>query len=144
MIGPDAAFRARAEGAAEVLMRDTCTVSAPSAGGGAIDPNTWLPTGSAGAPIYSGRCRLRMMGRTSNAGQGSVAVAGDQVVTSAPMLSVPLSAPRIPVGAVVVMSSVSDLDAGAHLRAGLRLRVTGVFLGTDLTSQRVAVEAVTG
>lgn len=128
---------------AERRMRDTCRISAPSTGG-SIDPDTWLPSGSAGAEIYSGPCRLRMMGRASTAGQSSVAVAGDQVVMSAPLLSVPTSAPRIPVGAVVLMTGVPADDPAGHLRLGLRLRVTGIIFGTDMTAQRVAVETVTG
>jgi hypothetical protein len=71
-------------------------------------------------------------------------VAGDRVSTSSPTLSVPVTAPRIPVGAIVLITGVPVDDPAGHLRLNLRLRVTGLVIGTDMTAQRVTVEAVTG
>lgn len=129
------------QGEAESRMRDTCAVAEPGAGG-AIDPDTWLPTEVAGALIYSGRCRLRMAGNV--VGTTSREVAGDRVSTSSPTLSVPVWAPRLPVGAVVLITGVPADDPAGHLRLGLRLRVIALVLGTDMSAQRVTVEAVTG
>jgi hypothetical protein len=50
----------------------------------------------------------------------------------------------VPVGAIVLITGVPADDPAGHLRLGLRLRVAGLVLGTDMTAQRVTVEAVTG
>jgi hypothetical protein len=78
------------------------------------------------------------------AGSSQATVAGDRVSTSTPTLSLPVSAPQVPVGAVVVITAVPADDPAGHLRLGLRLRVVGLVLGTDMTAQRLTVEAVTG
>jgi hypothetical protein len=129
---------------AESRMRDTCTVTMPSLGPGSVDPGTGLETDTPGALVYSGRCRLRMAGKVATSGTSTAAVAGDQVVTSTPMLHVPVSAPRLPVGAIVKITGVPADDPAGHLRLWLRLRVVGLVIGTDMTAQRVTVEAVTG
>jgi hypothetical protein len=77
-------------------------------------------------------------------GSSAREVAGDRVSTSSPTLSVPVTAPRIPVGAIVKITGVPADDPAGHLRLNLRLRVTGLVIGTDMTAQRVTVEAVTG
>lgn len=130
-------------------MRDTCTVTVPSSEPGAIDPVTWLETTTAGTVIYGpdiaphyGMYRLRMGGTV--AGSASTSVAGDRVSTSTPTASFPISAPAIPVGAIVVCVAVPADDPGGHLRLGRRVRTTGLVLGTDMTAQRLTVEAVTG
>lgn len=121
-------------------MRDTCTVVLPNTTAGTVDPATGLEAPVAGTPIYSGKCRL---GGTV-AGSAQATVAGDRVSTSTPTLSVPVTAPRVPVGAVVTITGVPADDPAGHLRLGLRVRVVGQVLGTDMTAQRVTVEAVTG
>lgn len=123
-------------------MRDTCLVTQPSSTAGVVDPVTGLEPAVAGATVYSGRCRLRMSGTVASSTTRDVAA--DRVSTSSPTLSVPVSAPRIPVGAIVTITAVPADDPARHLRLGLRLRVTGLVLGTDMTAQRVTVEAVTG
>lgn len=127
---------------AESRMRDTCTVTVPSTTQGTIDPNTGLETDAAPTTLYTGKCRLRMSGTVS----GSTArdVAGDRVSTSAPTLSVPISAPRLPLGAIVTVTNVPADDPAGHLRLGVRARVSGLLIGTDMTAQRVQIEAVTG
>jgi hypothetical protein len=129
---------------AESRMRDTCSVTLPASGPGTVDPGTGLESDLPGSLVYSGKCRLRMAGKVATSGTSSTPVAGDMVVTSTPMLHVPVSAPRLPVGAIVKMMGVPADDPAGHLRLGLRLRVTGLVLGTDMTAQRVTVEAVTG
>lgn len=129
---------------AEQRMRDTCRVSVLSGSDGPLDPDTGLPVSGAAQVVYEGPCRLRMLGRAATSGQGSTQVAGDVVVTSTPMLHLPVSAPHVPVGAVVVITGVPTDDPAGHLRLGQRLRVTGLTFGTDVTSQRVALETVTG
>lgn len=120
---------------AESLMTDTCTITVPSSGAGSLDPTGW-PTNPAGTVIYSpsspekGKCRLRMGGTVS--GSSSRAVAADRVFMSQPVLSLPISAPVIPVGALVVTGS------------GIRAKVVGQILGSQMTAQRVTVEVVTG
>lgn len=129
---------------AESRMRDMCTVTLPASGPGTVDPGTGLETDLPGVLMYSGKCRLRMAGKVATSGTNSSSVAGDQVVTSTPMFHVPVTAPRIPVGAIVKITGVPADDPAGHLRLGLRLRVVGLVLGTDMTAQRVTVEAVTG
>lgn len=114
---------------AELLMTDTCTVTVPSSGPGTLDPTGW-PTNPAGTQLYSGKCRLRMGGTVS--GSSSREVAADRVFMSQPVLSVPVSAPVLPVGALVVTAS------------GLRAKIVGRVLGTHMTAQRLTVEVVTG
>lgn len=123
-------------------MRDTCVVTSQATAAGVLDPETGWPASGVGSTVYSGACRLRMGGTV--AGSTSREVAGDTVATSTPTLSVPVSAPRIPIGAVVQITGVPADDPAGHLRLNLRLRVVGQVLGTDMTAQRVTVEAVTG
>lgn len=137
-----AEITARSQGFALARMRDTCSVTVPSSDPGSVDPGTGLETGAAGTLLYSGMCRLRMAGTIS--GSSARDVAGDRVSTSSPTLSVPVTAPRVPVGAIVLITGVPADDPAGHLRLGLRLRVAGLVLGTDMTAQRVTVEAVTG
>jgi len=132
----------RRQAEAESRMRDTCTATLPSSGAGTVDPGTGLEIDTPGAVFYSGKCRLRMGGTVS--GATSRDVAGDRVSTSTPTLSVPVSAPRLPVGAIVKITGVPADDPAGHLRFGLRVRVTGLNINTDTTAQRVTVEAVTG
>ena len=133
---------ARSHALANSRMRDTCTVTVPSSAPGVVDPVTWLESTTAGTTLYTGPCRLRMGGTV--AGSAQATVAGDRVSTSTPTLSVPISAPRVPVGAVVIITGVPADDPAGHLRLGVRLRVVGLVLGTDMTAQRLTVEAVTG
>jgi hypothetical protein len=133
---------AELQGEALSRMRDTCSVTVPSSAPGTVDPGTGLETDAAGTALYSGECRLRMAGTIS--GSSAREVAGDRVSTSSPTLSVPVTAPRLPVGAIILITGVPADDPAGHLRLGLRLRVTGLVLGTDMTAQRVTVEAVTG
>ena len=123
-------------------MRDTCLVTRLSTTTSVLDPDTGLPATVAATTVYSGVCRLRMAAAVS--GSASRSVAGDDVATSAPTLSVPVSAARLVPGDVVTITGVPEFDPAGHLRLGLRLRVTGVVLGTDMTAQRVTVQAVTG
>lgn len=123
-------------------MRDSCTITVPSTTAGTVDPVTGLETDAAGTLLYSGVCRLRMSGTV--AGSSSRDVSGDRVSTSTPTLSVPVTAARVPVGAVVLITAVPADDPAGHLRLGMRFRVTGLVLGTDMSAQRVTVEAVTG
>jgi hypothetical protein len=127
---------------AESRMRDSCTIRARGTSTGDVDPVTGVEVTVPGALLYSGKCRLRMSGMVS--GSSSSQVAGDQVTVSSPVLSIPVSAPRIPVSSIVEITGVPLDDPAGHLRLGLRAPVTGLVLGTDMTAQRVTVEAVTG
>lgn len=120
---------AAGQAVAESRMTDTCVVTVPGSDPGPLDPSGW-PTTPAGTVVYSGRCRIRMGGTVS--GSSSREVGEDRVFMSQPILSVPISAPTIPVGAVAVLGS------------GLRTRVVGRVLNTQATAQRVTVEVVTG
>ncbi len=123
-------------------MRDTCAVTIPGTAQGTIDPDTGLDTDTAPTTLYTGKFRLRMAGTVS--GSTAREVAGDRVSTSTPTASFPVSAPRIPIGAIVTVTEVPADDPAGHLRMGFRARVSGVLTGTDMTAQRVQVEAVTG
>lgn len=126
---------------AESLMRFTCQATVPSTGQGGLDGTGW-PTNPAGTVIYTGKCRFRMGGTVS--GSSSRDVAEDRVFTSQPILSVPVTAAALPVGAVVKITAVPADDPGAHLWLDMRMRVVGRVLGGDMTAQRVTVEVVTG
>lgn len=136
-----AGILAAGRGAADARMRFTCTVTVPSTGQGALDGTGW-PTNPAGTVIYTGKCRFRMSGTVS--GTQSRDVAEDRVTVSEPVLSVPVTAAVIPVGAVAVITGVPADDPGAHLWLNLRMRVVGRVLGGEMTAQRVTVEVVTG
>ena len=127
---------------AESRMRFTCQVVGPSSSPGPLDPDTGWPTNPAGATVYTGKCRFRMSGAV--AGNSARDVAGDRVQASQPTLSVPVSAPIVPVGSVATVTSVPADDPAAHLWLGLRMKVIGRVLGSDMTAQRLLVEVVTG
>lgn len=122
-------------------MTDTCSFSLPGTTT-SVDPVTDWETQTPGASLYAGKCRLRMAGNVSGSTQRQVVV--DYVAASNPTLSVPVSAPTLPVGAVGSITAVDPSDPAGHLRLGLRMRVTGRVLGTEMTAQRVTVEVVTG
>jgi len=130
------------QGEALSRMRDVCSIQLHSLVAGVVDPATGLESATDAVTIFTGACRLRMGGTV--AGSAATSVAGDRVSTSTPTLSLPVTAPRVPVGAVVTITGVPSDDPAGHLRLGLRLRVVGNVLGTDMTAQRLTVEAVTG
>lgn len=142
MTAPGAVVAALGQSLAVTLMRDTCTVVRPSAVDGPLDPVTGLPTEGTATAVFSGRCRLRMAGTVS--GSAARESAGDRAAVSTPVLSVPVVAARLVPGDVATITGVPLDDPAGHLRLGLRLRVTGLVLGTDMTAQRVTVETVTG
>lgn len=129
-------------------MTYTCRVSVPSNVPGPPDETGWRtnPVGSViygpDTPILKGKCRFRMGGTIS--GSSSRDVGEDRTFTSSPILSVPVSAPLIPVGAVAEIVGVPADDPAAHLWMGLRMRVIGRILVSEMTAQRVTVEVVTG
>ena len=127
---------------AESRMRFTCQIVTPSGTSGALDPVTGWPTNPVGTTVYSGKCRFRMSGAV--AGNSARDVAGDRVQASQPTLSVPVSASMIPVGSVATITAVPADDPAAHLWLGLRMKVIGRVLGSDMTAQRLLVEVVTG
>lgn len=132
----------RSQARAESRMRDMCTATRQSAAPGTLDAETGWPTVGAATTVYVGKCRLRMGAAVS--GSTSRDVAGDKVSMSQPVLSIPVSAPRLLVGDVVVIDGVPNDDPAGHLRLGIRCRVVGLVLNQDATAQRVTVEAVTG
>ena len=127
---------------AESRMHYTCQITVPSSSPGPLDPDTGWPTNPAGATVYTGKCRFRMSGAV--AGNSSRDVAGDRMQTSQPTLSIPVSAAAVPVGSVATVTAVPADDPAAHLWAGLRMKVIGRVLGSDMTAQRLLVEVVTG
>jgi hypothetical protein len=126
---------------AETRMRFKCRVTVPSDTPGPPDETGW-PTIPAGTVIYTGRFRFRQAGTI--AGSANRDVAQDQVFLSSPVASFPVSAPIIPVGAVVEVTEVPADDPAAHLWVGVRMRVVGRVMNSDMTAQRVTVEVVTG
>lgn len=123
---------------AESRMRDTCQIQT-FVTGSSMDPVTWLPTETP-TTVYTGKCRLRMPAGWAQQRD----VAGDHASISMPTLSIPVSAPVIPIGAVVRITAVPSDDPAGHLRMGRRFRVLGQMVSTDSTAQRMTIEAVTG
>lgn len=126
----------------ESRMRDTCRITLPGSSDGPLDPDTGLPVETPGTVIYVGMCRYRTAGGVS--ASATREVGGDHAAIAFPTLSIPVSAPRIPIGAVPVITGVPPDDPAGHLRLGLRMRVIGQNLATDLTAQRMAIEVVVG
>lgn len=127
---------------AEKRMVDTIRVSLPGTDASILDPDTGLPAETPGGVLWTGPCRLRLAGGVS--GSAFRRVGADTVSLALPILSVPVSAPRIPIGAICVITAVPPDDPAGHTRLNLRLRVSGLNLGTEMTSQRMSVEVVTG
>lgn len=119
-------------------MRDTCVIRT-FASDGEVDPDTGRATSTA-TTVYTGKCRLRMPAGWAQQRD----VAGDHTSISMPTLSIPVSAPLIPIGAVVTVTAVPTGDPAGHLRLGRRFRVLGQMVSTDSTAQRMTIEAATG
>jgi hypothetical protein len=117
--------------AAEALMVDTCTVSAPDTAG-AFNEATGQYEPTAGAQKYAGKCRVR----PPNV-QDRTVEAGDRVVSlRSYVVSLPLTATVFAVDDVVRITA-SVLDPAL---VGARLRVTDVAKGTHLTARRLVCE----
>jgi hypothetical protein len=127
---------------AESRMRDHCIVTVAGDAEQVWDEENLTFVPPEGEPFWSGPCRLRTGGNV--AGGADRAVGGDQVAISKPTLSVPVSAPRLPIDAVVVIDAVPADDPAGALRLNLRMRVTGPIVQTDATAQRLQVEIDNG
>jgi Family of unknown function (DUF6093) len=126
----------------ESRMRDTCRITVAGSSDGPLDPDTGLPVDVPGAVLYVGKCRYRTAGGVS--AFATREVGGDHAALAYPTLSIPVSAPRIPIAAIAAIFAVPDDDPGGHLRLNLRMRIIGQNLATDLTAQRMAIEVVVG
>lgn len=121
--------------AAEGLMTDTCTITR---GGGdrVFDPPTGEYVTTAGAQLYSGRCRVRPR---DNADQ--VVEAGGQTVSLFPyVVSLPVSAVPFAVDDLVTVTD-SRLDPAL---VGVLLRVRQVNVGSQVTARRLGCELDAG
>lgn len=123
-------------------MVDTCLITRAAPSTGDVDPVTGLPGGSARTVVYGpdsqphrGKCRVRTAGSVS-AGMLRQS-AGDMATIVTPILSIPVSAPRIQVDDRVEIVS----SANPNLPA-LVFTVSGLIPGSQVTSQRVAMTAV--
>lgn len=92
----------------ETLMVDACTIHADSehTGDDVLDPDTLRlepPVGD-DSLLYSGKCILRPPQRAAEAVEG-----GATVNVGRPRLTIPVSAPAIPVGARVTMTAATHL-----------------------------------
>ena len=115
-------------------MVDTCTIRYPSTRG-ALNNSTGVHAVTLGAVIYQGQCK-RQVGPSQ-----AVVESGDREVTVARSeLHVPVSAPRLPVGAICTIDSAPN-DPSA---VGVKLRVTGPSSKTFASAQRVNVTEVQG
>jgi hypothetical protein len=125
----------RLQGQAESRMLNTCVITAPGTASPELDPDTWLPVVTPGGTLYNGPCRLRVPGGAAT-GQNRD-VAQDRVYITQPVLSIPVSAQRVPSESIVVITGPAD-----HMLVGRRYRVTGLVDGTEMTAQRMLVEGV--
>lgn len=127
---------------AESRMTDVCRVSRPAPASGELDPVTGLPAAGARTVVYGpdvqphgGMCRVRTAGTVSSGMQRQSA--GDVATLVTPILSVPVSAPRL-----VVNDRVEVVSSSNPGMAALVFTVSGLIPGSQVTSQRVAMTAV--
>lgn len=112
---------------AEQQMTDTCTITGPG-GTPSFNSSTGAITASAGASLYSGKCRVKpanVQDRQVQAGERSVQV-WPYVV------SVPMSATGVGVDAVVTVTASADPEL-----VGQVLIVKDVTRGTNVTARRL-------
>lgn len=126
---------ARGRARAESLMEDSCSIRVAGTRTG-TDPSTGRDLLSPGVQVYAGPCRVQLPGSQEDVRRG-----GDRSWTVQRLtLSVPMSAPTVPVGAVVEMTATT-LDLGL---VGRRYRVVESFAKTHATARRLSCEEVTG
>lgn len=112
---------------AESRMQHACV--ARLAVGVTADPETGADVVEYGEPIYEGLCRLR---NRSNGTLGNSRESGGATVdVTSREWHIPISSPRIPIGAVIFFD---DLPA---------YRTTDVADGDDMTARRYPVQVVT-
>lgn len=120
--------------AAEQLMVDACTISAPDTDG-LLNETTGQYTPVAGTQRYAGRCRVKVATT-----QDSQTTAGERIVSLRTyVVSVPMLVTSIKVDDVVRVTS-SVMDAAL---SGTRMRVVDVAKGTHLTARRLICEETT-
>ena len=120
--------------AAEQLMVDACTISAPDTDG-LLNETTGQYTPVAGTQRYAGRCRVKVA-----ATQDSQATAGERIVSLRTyVVSLPMLVTSIKVDDVVRVTG-SAMDAAL---SGTRMRVVDVAKGTHLTARRLICEETT-
>jgi hypothetical protein len=121
---------------AESLMADTCTIRAASTTG-TWDENTGTYPEVPGSVLYQGKCKRQF----ERARQETIVAAGDHnAVIRITSLHIPVSAPRIEAGAVVVMTGCPNDPASV----GSKFRVQGPGMKTWATAQRLNVLEVVG
>ncbi len=125
---------------AESLMTDTCRITRPGTGeqAGTFNPATGLFTYDAQPQVYSGKCMIRVPGTVSTG--KARPTAGDEASLLTAIFSIPFDGPRLDVNDDIVFltSRYNQALVGRHFT------VTGLLPGSQITKQRVSVEAVVG
>lgn len=112
-------------------MTSTCTVFTP--GGPVTDPNTGEVTATPGAPVYSGKCRVRPAGT-----QGStLTVGGAEAYTFDYVISVPFSATAVTEGQRLTVTASPD-----PALVGITVKIEKTLRGEHLTARRLACTEV--
>lgn len=117
---------------AEALMLDSCTIRRRI--GTTIDPNTGREVAAYGPPIYTGPCRVRMMGASgADVHAPQEPATQDQLVVAVPAASTPAQADDI-------LTITASTDAALQ---GRQLRVESFFGQTYSTQRRYVCEEST-
>lgn len=125
---------------AESMMTDTCRITRPGQGelSGSIDPVTGLFTHTADAQVYQGMCSIRVPGTVSTG--KARPTAGDEASLLTAIFAIPFDGPRIDVADDILFLT----SRYNHALVGRHFTVTGLLPGSQITKQRVSVEAVVG
>lgn len=116
-------------------MTDTCRITRAVTGTGVVDPVTGLVGTGTRTVVYEDICRLRT-GGTVSAGQQRQS-AGDTATQVVSILHLPIGAPTVVMDDQVEITSTLNPAI-----AGMKLTVSGLIPGSQMTAQRVQVTAV--
>lgn len=123
---------------AESRMRDSCTIQLPGSGAPVRDPATNTSTIPAGAVVYpaapdgDARCRVQLQQIASD----RPLVSGDSLTVVRYVISIPISAPRIPKRSLIIVTAAHDDEQ----LIGARFRVRSVLRKSSATARRMECE----
>lgn len=117
---------------AEALMTSTCTLRQPD-GEWVTDPATGEASQTAGATVYSGKCRVRPAGRESQPTDAG----GAEVFTFDYVVSIPFAVAGAREGQIVTVDSSPDAAL-----VGTVVQVQKVDRGDHITARRLSCNEV--
>jgi hypothetical protein len=127
---------ADARTAAEAIMVDSCVITAPGSDP-VFDENTGRYSSTGGATLYTGPCKRQSASRTF---EQTAASGGRVFVEGRDQVHIPVGAPRIPAGSLVLVTAAPYEPHSV----GVRLRVNGPQGKSLGTAQRLNVTEIVG